>query len=395
MKKKNIPRSKDNDYTNEMAEERRAFIKENAGKDLKHMNNYSFDPDILQGNIESFFGVAQVPVGIAGPLLVNGEHAKGEFYIPMATTEGTLLASYNRGMKVIKECGGVNTTICGDAMQRSPVFIFDNARDARDFSDWIDENFLEIKKHAESSTSIGKLSDIERYIVSKMVYTRFNYTTGDAAGQNMTNRATYVACEWIRSKCPAMKTYSLSANFETDKKASGINLLRTRGKRVTAELTIPKDVAEKILRIDPKRLQFGHMISNMGSFMANAANNAAHVANGLTAIFIATGQDVANVTESHSAISYQHETKDGAYYFSITLPSLIVATYGGGTGLATQKEGLEIMDCYGKDRVMKFAEIVAGVVLAGELSLIAAVRIDKETRKSDWVDAHESLGRNR
>jgi hydroxymethylglutaryl-CoA reductase (NADPH) len=389
-----IPRSKTNDSATEIIEERRHFIKEKTGIELKHVDKYSFDPAILPGNIEHFIGVAQVPLGIAGPLLVNGEYAQGEFYVPLATSEGTLVASYNRGMKIIKLCGGVTTTIQEESMQRGPVFIFENARQARDFGIWLKEKFEEIKKQAESTTRIGKLVTIEQYHAGRFVYTRFDYTTGDAAGQNMTGKATFTACEWIRRTHPHVKRYMIDGNFSTDKKHSNINLLKTRGKRVTAEITIPEKIVREQMNQSPTRLQFYHGIGMLGSYMSGAINNGSHSANGITALFIATGQDVANVAEGSAAITYSERTKDGDYYFSVMIPALIVATHGGGTGLATQRECLEMMGCYGTGKVRKFAEIVAAAVLAGELSLMSAMRVNKDGT-SDWISSHDRLGRNR
>jgi hydroxymethylglutaryl-CoA reductase (NADPH) len=390
----NIPRSKDNDYSKDIIEQRWQFLQEKTGIELKHVNKYSFDPSVLPGNIEHFIGVAQVPLGIAGPLLVNGEHAQGEFYVPMATSEGTLVASYNRGMKIIKQCGGVTTTIQEEAMQRGPVFIFENARQARDFGIWLKENFEEIKKQAESTTKTGKLTCIEQYHAGRFVFARFDYTTGDAAGQNMTGKATFIACEWIRKIHPHVRRYMIDGNFSTDKKHSTINVLRTRGKRVTAEITVPEKIVREQMNQSPTRLQFYHNIGSLGSYMSGATNNGSHSANGITAIFIATGQDVANVAEGSAAITYSERTIEGEYYFSVVIPALIVGTYGGGTGLATQRECLELMGCSGQGKAKKFTEIVAAAVLAGELSLMSAMRVKKDGT-SDWISSHDKLGRNR
>ena len=390
-----IPRSSEDDYSSEIVAERQQFIERQTGAKLNHTKQYSFEPHDMSGNIENFFGVAQIPVGIAGPLLVNGEYAQGEFFVPMATVEGTMLASYNRGMKVIRESGGVLTTVTDVVMQRAPCFVFKTGREARDFTRWLDENFLQIKAKAETTTSVGKLNEIERYHAHNMVYTRFDYSTGDAAGQNMTSRATFVACEWIREQNPHMSHYLLSGSFDTEKRTSSVNLLKGRGRRVTAEITIPKDVMMKHLRVTPEAMHYGQGISTLAALLTNSSNNAAHPANGLAALYLATGQDVANIGESNQCTTYNKVTRNGDYYYSITLPALIVATYGGGTSLPTQQECLEIMGCWGKDKAMKFAEIAAALVVAGELSLAAATRTDKETRKNDWVDAHERLGRNR
>lgn len=395
MMSKPIPRDNSNDYSPKMVAERQRFIEETTGTTLQHTKHFSFNPEDMAGNIESVFGVAQIPIGIAGPLLVNGEHAQGEFYVPMATVEGTMLASYNRGMKVIRESGGVMTTVIGQAMQRAPCFVFRNSRDARDFELWLIENFPAIKGVAESTTSVGKLNEIEHYCAHNFVYTRFDYSTGDAAGQNMTSRATFVACEWIREQYPALKNYLLSGNFDTEKRTSSVNLLKGRGKRVTAEITVPREVLERNLRITPEAMHYGQGITTIASFLTNSSNNAAHPANGLAALYLATGQDIANIGESNQCTTYNRVTREGDYHFSITLPAIIVASYGGGTSLPTQSECLKIMDCHGQGKALKLAEIAAALVVAGELSLGAATRVDKKTRKNEWVDAHERLGRNR
>ncbi len=388
--RKSIPRGEGaSDYSREMAAKRMAFVEEIAGVKTTHSRGYSFDPATLPGNIEHFSGVAQIPVGFAGPLLMNGEHAQGEFFIPLATTEGTLVASYNRGMKVIYESGGVKTTILDDAMQRAPVFHFEDARGTRDFGLWVSAHFEEIKARAETTTRSGRLRNIEQYPVGRLMYLRFNYTTGDAAGQNMVGKATFVACEYIKAQNPSIKRYVLSGNMDTDKKSSQLNMLHSRGKRVTAEVTIPAHIIEKLAGAPVDVLVQQRQVSSLGSFLAGSNNNGSHAANGITALFIATGQDVANVSESSAGLVYVEKTIEGDYYFSITLPSLIVGTYGGGTGLATQKEYLELLGCYGTGKVRKFAEIVAGTVLCGEISLASAVMA------GDWVSSHDKYGRNR
>jgi hydroxymethylglutaryl-CoA reductase (NADPH) len=387
---KKIPRSKDDDYSEQAADARRKFVQATTGVPLEHVGHYSLDPGTLPGNIEHFTGVAQVPIGIAGPLLVNGEHAKGEFFVPLATTEGTLVASYNRGMKLLRAAGGVTTTIVDDAMQRAPAFIFENARQAREFGAWVTEHFDEIKVHAETTTRSGKLRDIDQYSAARFRYLRFNYTTGDAAGQNMVGRATKAACDWIRAHYPGpLEHYFLEANFATDKKSSRINMLRTRGKRVVAEATMPAALIRDVMHTDPAALFRARLVSNLGAMLSGSNNNGAHSANAIAAIFIATGQDAANVAESSAALVHAEVTPAGDYYFSITLPALIVATHGGGTGLATQRECLRMLGCDGAGKVRKLAEIVAATVLCGEISLGSAVVAE------EWVSSHEQYGRNR
>ena len=384
-----IPHDRARNYESEIIQKRQAFIESYAGISFEHINKYSFDPKVTQGNIENFTGVAQVPIGFAGPLKINGEHADGEFIIPLATTEGSLVASYNRGMKMINLCGGITTTISDDMMQRAPIFIFDSAREALVFARWVDENIEDIRRQAEASSNVAKLINIQKFLTSKFVYLRFNYTTGDAAGQNMITAATFAACTWIQDHYKKIRRYYMEGNMSTDKKASLLNTLHTRGKRVTAEVTLKRDLLIDQLRVDPETCEYFNKVTNLGTFMAGANSNGLHSANALAALFIATGQDVANVAESSASMIHMETTSEGDLYASLTLPSLIVATYGGGTGLPTQKECLDILGCHGKEKVLKFAEIVTAVAAAGEISLGTAIS------SLDYVSAHEKLGRNR
>jgi len=384
-----IPRDPKDDYSTTIIAKRQSFVQEITGQTLDHLTRYSFDPHLLSGNIENFTGVAQIPIGFAGPILINGEHVRGEFFIPLATTEGTLVASYNRGMKVLNLSGGATCSVVGDAMQRAPVFVFSNAREARDFVRWVEDNIDKIREEAEATSRFARLSYVDPFLASKFAYLRFNFTTGDAAGQNMVGRATFAACSWIIDEYPGIKTFFLESNLATDKKASQVNIMHTRGKRVTAEAVIKRDVLIQHTRVEPESLAYHYGIANVGSILSGANNNGLHSANGITAMFIATGQDVANVSESSAGIAYANLTPEGDLYFSMTIPSLIVATYGGGTGLATQQECLGILGCSGAGKVQKLAEIVAGVVMAGEISLAAAIST------SDWVSSHEQYGRNR
>jgi hydroxymethylglutaryl-CoA reductase (NADPH) len=389
VKRVTVPYDKDDNYGPRIIGERQRFVEEFTGCKLEHLPRYSFDPQSLKGNIENFVGVAQVPVGFAGPLKVNGEHAQGDFVIPLATTEGTLVASYNRGMKVLNLSGGVKCTVVDDCMQRAPVFVFDSAVEARDFRDWVNRNMDGIRDAGEATSSVAKLLYIDTFLSNKFAYLRFNFATGDAAGQNMVGRATFAACSWILDNVEGVRHFYLESNLATDKKASQVNVMRTRGKRVTAEAVIPRPILEQHMRVDPETLHYHSNIANVGAFLSGANNNGAHSPNGITAMFIATGQDVANVSESSAGIVYTELTPERDLYISITIPSLIVATYGGGTALATQKECLEILGCWGRGKVRKFAEIVAGVSLAGEISLASAIS------SLDWVSSHEKYGRNR
>ncbi len=384
-----VPHDARDDYSMDHVRERQDFVREFSGVELDHITRFSFDPARTRGNIENFSGVAQVPLGFAGPIEIDGEYAKGEFLVPMATTEGTLVASYNRGIKVLNRSGGVRVTVSEDAMQRAPVFIFESAREARDFRNWIDENLEAIRKAAEATTSHGKLLYVDTYLTNKFAYLRFNFSTGDAAGQNMVGRATFAACRHILDRVDTVQGFFLEANLATDKKHSHINIMRTRGKRVTAEATVPREVLRQNMRVEPEQLHRHASIGTIGAVLSGASNNGAHSSNGITAMFIATGQDVANVSESSAGILFTELTPNGDLYVSLTIPSLIVATHGGGTGLPTQREALSVLGCTEPGSAKKLAEIMGGVALAGELSLGAAIS------SLDWVSSHERLGRNR
>ena len=287
----NIPRDPENDYSQAIIKSRQEFIREQTGAALTHTSQYSYDPELTRGNIEHFTGAVQVPLGFAGPLLMNGEHARGEFYVPLATSEGTLVASYNRGMKVLHLSGGVKSTVVGDNMQRAPVFIFEDAQQGRIFAHWIGAQTEEIRAVCNASDPFVKLDYIDHYLASKFVFLRFNFTTGDAAGMNMVGKATFAACNWILQNCDTVEIqrFFLESNLATDKKASMINIMRTRGKRVTAEAVIKRDVLRDIMDADTESIYCHGKVANIGSMLSGANNNGCHSANAITAIFIATG----------------------------------------------------------------------------------------------------------
>ena len=386
--RREIPRQ-DDDYAAAAARRRLAFLTETTGAAPEHLGRYSFDPACSTATSRTSSASPRCRSGSRGRCWWTASTPSGTFYVPLATTEGALVASYNRGMKLLYAAGGVRTTVVAEAMQRAPAFGFDSAREARAFGDWLTVSFEDIKAEAEASTHVGRLHDIEQFPASRYMFLRFDYTTGDAAGQNLTGQATLRACAWIRAHYPGIREFYLEANLATDKKSSQVNVLRTRGKRVVAEATIPAALVRQVMHTSPGQMFRARQVSNLGGLLAGATGNANHPANAVAALFAATGQDIANVAESSAALVHTELLADGSYYYSITIPALIVATYGGGTGLPTQRECLELLGCYGPGRVHKFAEIVAATVLCGEVSLGAAVVA------GEWVTAHERLGRNR
>lgn len=276
-------------------------------------------------------------------------------------------------------------------MQRAPVFVFSSARQARSFSQWVAEHLAEIQQEAGATSSrYARLQQIDTYLSNTFAFLRFNFRTGDAAGQNMVTKAAYEGCIWIMENCPHRpEHFYLESNMATDKKPSFINSLQGRGKRVTAEITFKKEVLERDLRVTAKQLDYHRAVGNIGALLSGTNNNGLHSVNAITAMFIATGQDVATVAESSACLTHAEVLPNGDLSASLTLPSLVVGSYGGGTGLPTQRECLELMDCYGEGKAKKLAEIIAGVVAAGEISLAAAIS------SADWVYSHEAMGRNK
>lgn len=349
----------------------------------------AIDPaETFKGNIENFIGMAQIPVGLAGPLWINGKNAKGEFYIPLATTEGALIASYNRGMRAIKMSHGVSTLCLSEGVQRSPYFKFENIGTVGLFITWVYEHQDVFHELVGESSRFAKLVEITTKVEGNSVILTFEYTTGDAAGQNMVTICTDRICKYILKHFSIQPLeWYIESNYSGDKKATALSFSNVRGKKVTSEVVIPKTVVERVLQSTPEKMVKYCRASTLAVAQSGAIGIQGHVANGLTALFIACGQDVACISESSVGITRMEVTENGDLYTALTLPSLIVGTVGGGTGLPTQKECLEMLDCSGAGKATKFAEVCCAVALAGELSIVAAMSVDHFTR------AHRKLGR--
>lgn len=367
---------------------RREFIERLTDTKLDNISKYSLNmEEAMKKNIENPIGAIQIPLGVVGPTKINGEYFQGELYIPLATSEGALLASVNRGCSVIKKSGGANVRILSDKMTRGPVIKTKSIMESLEIKRWIEDNFHELKEIAESTTSHGKLLSIDPIVVvGKYVYPRFTYSTGDSMGMNMVTIATEKVLEKLTSETSG-QIIALSGNFCVDKKPSYINIVEGRGKSVSAEIIIPKEIVEKTLKTNSKDIAEVNKSKNLiGSAISGTMSFNAHYANMIAALFLATGQDLAHVVEGSLGIT-NAEDLDGDLYFSVTLPDLPVATVGGGTSLETAQEGLSIIGASGTSKVEKFAEIAATVVLAGELSLVAALAA------GHLAKAHKDLGR--
>ncbi|MGR5295470.1 hydroxymethylglutaryl-CoA reductase [Vibrio mediterranei] len=329
--------------------------------------------DSYSKNIEFFIGTLKMPIGTAGPLRVNGLFAQGDFQVPLATTEAALVASYNRGANLITACGGASAMLLNEGVTRTPGFAFKSLIEAGKFVAWLVTQFDHFKQLAESTTSHGKLSDINVNIEGNHVYLVFEYLTGDASGQNMVTIATNVVFDYIMTHTPVEPDYAfLDGNLSGDKKANSQTLRSVRGKKVTAEVLIPARLVEKYLHTTPKKMaQFGQMTTVGGALSGTIGINA-HYANALAALYIACGQDAACVAESAIGMTRMEVTDAGELYASVTLPNLMVGTVGGGTGLPSQKACLDLLGLHGTGNSQALAEVAASLCLAGELSIVGA-----------------------
>jgi hydroxymethylglutaryl-CoA reductase (NADPH) len=371
---------------------RRAYIEKETGVMLPAIGSYTIASDrAAKKNCENMIGAVQVPVGVAGPLTVRGEYAEGSFYIPLATTEGALVASVNRGCSAITRAGGAETRIIRDGMTRAPVFAARDIPHAKAVCDWVASHREQIAEAAESTTSHGKLTGITTTIGGTSVFVRMEFDTKDAMGMNMVTIASARAAELI-TEATGARLIAISGNICTDKKPAAVNIVMGRGKTVAAGISLPDSLAREVFKTDTRTLAEVNMRKNMvGSARAGSFGFNAHAANIIAAMFIACGQDPAHVVEGSLAVTTVDPTEDGIYV-AVTLPSLPVGTVGGGTGIDTQQECLRLLGVAGGGEppgahARKFAEIIAGAVLAGELSLLGALGAQHLAR------AHQRLSR--
>ncbi|MDH5367648.1 MAG: hydroxymethylglutaryl-CoA reductase [Cyclobacteriaceae bacterium] len=370
-------------------QERISYLK-NKGKstDVITGNKQLTNPESLKGNIENYIGMAQIPIGMAGPLLVRGSEANGDFLIPLATTEGALVASYNRGMKVCRLSGGITSACLVEGVQRSPFFKFKTIANVVSFVKWVHNKIDVFTEIVKNSSSYAILNEVKTNIEGNSVILTFEYTTGDAAGQNMVTICTNEICKYILQNFEFQPIeWYIESNYSGDKKATALSFSNVRGKKVTSEIVIPRKIVTEILKTTPEKISLYWKSSTLAVTQSGSIGAQGHVANGLTALFIACGQDVACISESSIGLTRMESNSDGNLYVSLTLPSLIVGTVGGGTGLPSQLECLNMMDCAGEGKARKFAEICCAVSLAGEISIAAAMAANH------FTSAHKTLGR--
>ncbi len=342
------------------------------------------------GNVENFIGMTQVPVGLAGPLLINGTHAEGDFFIPLATTEGALVASYSRGMKACRLSGGITAVSLSEGVQRSPFFKFKDVVTVALFVKWVHIHLGELKEMVKEKSNYAVLNELRTNVEGNSAILTFEFSTGDAAGQNMVTICTDYICRHILENCPIKPLeWYIESNYSGDKKATSLAFTHVRGKKVTTEIVLKKEIVEKVLKTTPDRISKYWQASTLAVVQSGSIGAQGHIANGLTALFIACGQDVACIAETSIGLTRMQITDEGDLYVSLTMPGLIIGTIGGGTNLPTQAECLELLGCRGPGKAKKFAEICCATALAGEISIAAAMSIDHFTR------AHENLGRKK
>lgn len=346
--------------------------------------------DTYQGNIENFIGTCKMPIGLAGPLRMNGIFAQDDFYIPLATTEAALVASYHRGSLLISEAGGCCAALLSEGVTRAPGFVFNNISEAGAFITWTLSHIEEFRAEAQRTTSHGKMTDMKFTVEGNHVYLIFEFITGDASGQNMVTIATEAILKYIINNSPIKpKHYFIEANLSGDKKASTQSFHTVRGKKVTAEVKISGDLIRKYLNTTPDKMMKYWNISAMGSVLSGTIGVQGHYANGLAALYIACGQDAACVAESAVGVTRLEVVDDDVLYASVTLPNLMVGTVGGGTKLPSQKACLDILGLGGPGNAQALAEVCAGLALAGELSIKGAICANEFTR------AHHKLARKK
>lgn len=363
-----------NDSTSEGLKARQEFFR-NMGHKIEALtgNLPPVPPEQIVGNIESQIGYASMPVGAIGPLRINGTYARGDFYVPMATTEGALIASYGRGAHVISQSGGVTTACIADSIFRAPAFVFNTLSELAQFMGWLLPNIENFHAIVAQNTRFGKLIDVKTTISDSTVWLTFEYTTGDAAGQNMVTICTDAICQYIVKNSPTKpRVWFLDGNMSGDKKATVLAFQSNRGKKVLAEVIVPRRVVQRFLHTEPEMMQEFYKVTKRGALQSGGIGVQGHFANALAAVYIACGQDAACVSESAVGMTNLEVREDGSMYVSASLPNLTVGTVGGGTHLPAAKECLEMLGCTGPGTAKKFAEIVAATVLSGEISIVGA-----------------------
>ncbi len=395
-----IPRNPDNDFTSTAVETRQLWLEKETKREYPYLfNRQEIQASSLVGTIENFVGMVGVPVGLAGPLRIHGTHANGEFIVPLATTEGALVASFSRGMQIITEAGGCHILspdnawsfedeasnpyrFRGNALTKISAVWLHQSSDSSKFDIWLRKHAENILIVANSTSSYARLKEITPIYQGCIVGLSFRYETGNAMGLNMATKANEAACKYIMAHANDLvggyfNTLGGDKRFVPDE---------SKGHYVTASVVIPDELISRKFRTTPDRIHRFLQASNLILGQRGATGKNIHIANALASFYIACGQDPAFVTVSFYNASTSFEVNsDGSLEASVTLPNVIVGSIGGGTKLPIQKECLAMIGC--ENDASKLAEICAAVALAGEISVAGAVSAGEFTR------AHTQLGR--
>lgn len=369
------------DYENEKILEKINILNESLELNLKYIQPQDYDAKGYAGNIENPIGIAHIPIGLIGPLSIQGNNARGKFYVPMATTEGALISTYDLGARLLQMSEPIKTEVLNNVIHITAMFPFNNAEDSQKIQNFVTENYKKIKACAEKDSRHTTLLDIEQFIVKDNHLLKFKYDTCDAQGLNMINHASYEACKLISAQVGL--DFHHRSHFSGVKHFSPMNIAEGYGRKVKASVTIPKKALDRLGVTARSMKDFSDRCQTCAEAAGiNYAN--VHAANAISAIFIATGQDLADLSCSHickSTTEIVNRAQD--LYWEVEIPNLLIATVGGGTRLFTQKECLSMMDCYGEGKADKLSEIIAATVLAGEFPTAAAV-VNKT-----YVEAHK------
>jgi len=378
------------------ADVRRRAMVELSGVQLDTIGRYTLDATrVSTRHCENFIGVTQIPVGVTGPLKIRGQWVdeSEDIYVPMATTEGALVASVNRGCRALYEAGGAVVRVEDVGITRAPAFRTSGIEETQTFLQWVRDNEDEIRRVCEATSGHLRLLDIKSQTFGSSLYLRFRFATGDAMGMNMATIACDRVVRDLIEPATGVPCVALSGNYCVDKKPSAINFLEGRGKKIYAEVILDETVLQRCLKTNARSLvEVQYRKNLMGSIAAGSMGYNAHFANVLAAMFIATGQDVAQVVEGAMGVTSIELREPDGVFASVFLPDVPLGVVGGGTALGPQKEALALLgatphpDQPGSG-ALRLAEILGATVLAGELSLLSAFT------SGDLAGAHERLGR--
>ena len=363
--------------------ERRLAIEKELDISLDSVGN-TIQDDEESIHCENLIGAIGIPLGIAGPIQIHGSMECSEIFLPLATTEGALVASVNRGCKVINESGGVSVLVNTVGVTRGPVFAVENIKEGQQLCVWLTRNREELARVAEETSNHLKLKNVSSAHQGRYVYVRFQFDTDQAMGMNMATIATAKMAEYIEKNTP-YKLFAIAGNFDTDKKPSWLNIILGRGQVIRADVIIPKEIVAKLLHVESRDIE--KTVINKcwgGSIMAGSMGYNAHFANIVAAFFAATGQDLAHISEGALGVTYAEVLENGDLYFSVYVPDILLGTVGGGTKLKAQTEARAITNA---KTSQELGEVLGAAVLAGELSLIASIA------EGTLSKAHRMLGR--